>query len=55
MLMNADILELKAKLMRLDVVSASGFGDIICATCKRQRDDDVDDDRVIKFTHVSTD
>ena len=54
-LMKADILELKAKLMRFDVVSASGFGDIIRATCKRQRDDGVDDDRVTKFTHVSTD
>ena len=54
-LMNADILELKAKLMRFDVVSPSGFGDIIRATCKRQRDDGVDDDRVTKFTHVSTD
>ena len=54
-LMNADILELKAKLMRFDVVSPSGFGDIIRATCKRQRDDGVDDDRVTKFTNVSTD
>ena len=54
-LMNADTLELKAKLMRFDVVSASRPGEIIRATCKRQRDDSVDDDRVTKFTHVSTD
>ena len=54
-LMNADILELKAKLMRFDVVSASGFGDSIRATCKRQRDDGVNDDRVTKFTRVSAD